>query len=60
MYKLINLNLNPYDDQENIVIKRLGDNACIPINEDNVDYRAYLRWLEEGNQPEPADEPSQG
>lgn len=35
---------------------RLEDNACIPCSEDNTDYQAYLRWLEEGNTPIPADE----
>ncbi len=29
---------------------------AIPINLDNTDYQTYLKWLEEGNTPEPADE----
>lgn len=37
-------------------IKRLSDNAFIPMNEDNTDYQAYLDWVAEGNTPEPADE----
>jgi len=27
----------------------------IPFDEANTDYQAYLKWLEEGNQPEPAE-----
>ena len=37
-------------------VTRLADNATIPFAEDNTDYQAYLKWLEEGNTPEPADE----
>ena len=37
-------------------IKRIIDNAHIPFDPDNKDYQAYLKWLEEGNTPEPADE----
>jgi hypothetical protein len=28
----------------------------IPFNPDNTDYAAYLKWLEAGNTPQPADE----
>ena len=35
---------------------RLADNASIPFDPDNTDYQAYLRWLEAGNTPEPAEE----
>jgi len=37
-------------------IERLEDHAMIPLNPDNTDYQAYLRWLEAGNTPEPAEE----
>ncbi len=30
-------------------ILRLSDNACIPINDENIDYREYLKWVAEGN-----------
>lgn len=38
------------------VVQRLNDNTFIPMNPDNSDYQAYLKWLAEGNQPLPADE----
>ena len=37
-------------------IKRLSDNAFIPFDQANTDYQEYLRWLDEGNEPIPADE----
>jgi len=42
------------------IIKRLADNAFIPFDPANTDYQAYLKWLSEGNEPLPADEPSKG
>lgn len=47
MYKLTNTNS----------ILRTTDNAYIPVDTDNTDYRHYLEWLSEGNTPEPADPP---
>jgi len=33
-----------------------GKMLSIPMSFDNTDYQAYLKWLEEGNTPLPADE----
>ena len=52
MYKLRNDSLT---SQVSGVI-RLADNAFIPFDPANTDYQAYLKWLEEGNTPLPADE----
>ena len=41
------------------VVERLSDNAFIPFDPANTDYQAYLKWLELGNTPEPAEEVTQ-
>ena len=38
-------------------ILRTADNAFIPPDPSNTDYQAYLAWVAEGNEPEPAPEP---
>jgi len=38
-------------------ILRLADNAFIPPDPGNRDYREYLDWLDAGNTPEPAPPP---
>ena len=38
-------------------IVRLSDNAFIPNDPGNRDYREYLQWIEEGNTPLPAPSP---
>jgi hypothetical protein len=37
-------------------IKRISDNAYIPLDEANTDYQEYLKWVAEGNTPLLADE----
>ena len=35
---------------------RLSDGACIPFDPDNTDFLEYLKWLDAGNTPTPAEE----
>ena len=53
IYKLVN-----YQGQLDSIqlIKDNGEFWSIPINEANTDYQQYLKWVAEGNTPEPADE----
>jgi hypothetical protein len=53
MYKKL---ISPITNQEAMYIQRLSDNASIPFDPANVDYQQYLAWLDEGNEPLPADE----
>ncbi len=55
MYKLCPLNNQGIQD----TVQRLSDGAWIPFSSDNRDYQQYLKFLEEGGQPLPADEGTQ-
>lgn len=57
MYKQLkkfNFKTNQFDDFADAVL-RVADNATIPFNSDNTDYQKYLKWLDEGNTPQEAD-----
>ena len=49
-YKLISNHRNE------IVCILSFDGKSIPFDPDNTDYQEYLKWVSEGNTPEPADE----
>ena len=51
MYKLT---INRFGGEPQSVI-RTTDGACIPFDEANTDYQAYLKWVAEGNTPLPAE-----
>jgi len=55
MYKL---NKSTFTNEPCSVNRDNGDGSVtsIPLNPDNTDYQAYLKWLAEGNTPLPADE----
>lgn len=51
--------VDPYTNQNFVKIKKddgTYSNGTIPFDPANTDYQAYLKWLEEGNEPESADE----
>jgi hypothetical protein len=54
MYKYLAIDIRTGEPATAIL--RLSDNATIPFDPDNTDYQAYLKWVEAGNTPEPADE----
>jgi hypothetical protein len=52
MYKIFK---DTFANWESVI--RISDNAIIPLDPDNTDYQAYLKWVAEGNTPEPANTP---
>ena len=51
MYKL---HKNTFGEINTVI--RLSDNAFIPFDPANTEYKVYLKWIAEGNIPQPADE----
>lgn len=52
MYKL----MKHIDGEDMAMVMRVADRAFIPFDPANTDYQQYLKWLEEGNVPTPAEE----
>lgn len=54
MYKLLK---HPITNENHAVQKQVGNMLIsIPFDLANTDYQAYLKWVEEGNTPLPAEE----
>lgn len=54
MYKLVNRVLRDGSTRVGS-INIVGTQTYIPLDEDNGDYKKYLAWVAEGNEPLPAD-----
>ena len=54
-YKMYKIIINSITNETSVIL-RLEDYAFIPFDPANTDYQAYLKWVSEGNTPEPADE----
>ena len=55
MYKIIN---NREGNLACLQVEKPGVTLSIPPDPENTDYQEYLKLLEEGNTPLPADDPS--
>jgi hypothetical protein len=55
MYKIVKV--ISYDVEQTHIIQDRGNNefTSFPTDESNPNYQAYLKWVSEGNTPEPAD-----
>ena len=57
MYKLLPIDIQTNKPAQCVI--RTTDGACIPFNEANTDYQAYLKHIAEGGVVLPADDNEQ-
>ena len=38
-----------FEEEQDQGVRRVSDNAIIPFDEDNEDYKEYLAWVDAGN-----------
>ncbi len=53
---MIEYKLQANERGEICAITIIGKQISIPFDPANTDYQEYLKWVAEGNTPEPADE----
>ena len=53
---MINYKLQNGQNGQPCAVTIIEQNISIPMDESNSDYKKYLEWIAEGNEPLPADE----